>query len=334
MPFDLAFVWAMLIAVAVLLYVILDGFDLGIGILFPLFPESEDREVMMNTVAPVWDGNETWLILGGGGLFAAFPLAYATLMPAFYAPIIAMLLGLIFRGVAFEYCARSTNKRRFWEFAFCAGSTLAALCQGLMLGAFIQGIEVTGRNYSGGWFDWFTPFTLAVGFAVVAGYALLGVTWLIMKTEKELQYNLFDIAMRIAAIVFGFVLIVSLWTPFLDNDISERWFSWPNILIVSPVPLLVAGCWVLLLTSIRKKREYAPFFATLALFILSYVGFAISMFPYIVPRHYTIWQAANPPESLAFLLYGTLVLLPVILGYTAYVYWIFRGKVRPGEGYH
>ncbi len=335
MELDLAFVWTILIATSVLLYVLLDGFDLGIGILFPFFPAKEDREVMMNTIAPVWDGNETWLILGGGGLFAAFPLAYATLLPAFYAPIIAMLLGLIFRGVAFEYCVRSKEKDRpKWELSFFMGSTVAAFCQGLMLGAFIQGIEVTGRNYSGGWFDWLTPFSVTVGFAVVAAYALLGTCWLIMKTHQELQHDLFRTAMPIAAIVFAFVGIVSLWTPFLDTDIADRWFSWPNILFVAPVPLLVLGCWVLLFNSIRKRHEYYPFIATICLFILSYVGFAISMFPYLVPRHFTIWQAANPPESLSFLLYGTLALLPVILGYTAYVYWVFRGKVKAGDGYH
>jgi len=335
MVFDLAFIWAILIATAILLYVVLDGFDLGIGILFPLFPAREDRDVMMNTIAPVWDGNETWLILGGGGLFAAFPLAYATLMPAFYAPIIAMLLGLIFRGVAFEYVARAHPKdRRWWEWSFAAGSTIAAFCQGMMLGAFIQGIDVTGRNYSGGWFDWFTPFTVTVGLGVVSAYALLGLCWLIMKTTDELQYDLYRIAMPIASIVFCFVAIVSLWTPFLDTDIAQRWFSWPNIALVAPVPVLVFACWVLLFTSIKARHEYYPFLATLGLFILSYVGFAISMFPYIVPRHFTIWEAANPPESLAFLLYGTLALLPVILGYTAYVYWVFRGKVKPGDGYH
>lgn len=335
MVFDLAMIWAILIAVAILLYVVLDGFDLGVGILFPLFPLKEDRDVMMNTIAPVWDGNETWLILGGGGLFAAFPLAYATLMPAFYAPIICMLLGLIFRGVAFEYVARSTAlERRWWEFSFAIGSTIAAFCQGVMLGAFIQGIEITGRNYSGGWFDWLTPFSLTVGLAVVAGYSLLGLCWLIMKTSDELQYDLYRLAIPIAAIVFGFVIIVSLWTPFLDTDIAERWFSWPNIALVAPVPLLILGCWLLLIKSIKARHEYFPFIATLGLFILSYTGFAISMFPYIVPRHFTIWQAANPPESLAFLLYGTLALLPIILGYTTYVYWVFRGKVKPGDGYH
>lgn len=335
MIFDLAFVWTILIATAVLLYVVLDGFDLGIGILFPLFPETKDREVMMNTVAPVWDGNETWLILGGGGLFAAFPLAYSTLLPAFYAPIIAMLLGLIFRGVAFEYCVRSKDEHRhWWEWSFAAGSTTAAFCQGVMLGAFIQGIEITGRSYSGGWFDWFTPFTATVGLGVVAAYALLGTCWLIMKTEGELQYDLFRVATPIATIVFCFIGLVSLWTPFLDNDIAERWFSWPNIAFVAPVPILVFSCWVLLFTSLRSRHEYYPFIATLGLFILSYVGFAISMFPYIVPRHFTIWEAANPPESLSFLLYGTVALLPVILCYTAYVYWIFRGKVSQGDGYH
>ena len=335
MEFDLAFIWAILIAVAILLYVVLDGFDLGVGILFPLFTDKEDRDVMMNTIAPVWDGNETWLILGGGGLFAAFPLAYATLMPAFYAPIIAMLLGLIFRGVAFEFCARADESdRHWWEWSFAAGSTVAAFCQGVMLGAFIQGIEITGRAYSGGWFDWFTPFTATVGLAVVAAYALLGACWLIMKTEGELQYDMYRVTMPIATIVFGFVGIVSLWTPFLDTDIAERWFSWPNIMFVAPVPILVLGCWAVLFTSIKSRHEYYPFLSTLGLFILSYIGFAISMFPYIVPRHFTIWQAANPPESLSFLLYGTLALLPVILGYTAYVYWVFRGKVTKHDGYH
>jgi len=335
MVFDLAFIWAILIATAILLYVVLDGFDLGVGIVFPFFPEHQDRQVMMNTIAPVWDGNETWLVLGGGGLFAAFPLAYATLMPAFYTPIIVMLLALIFRGVAFEYIPRSDEKERYWwEWSFNVGSTIAAFCQGLMLGAFIQGIEVTDRHYSGGWFDWLTPFTFTVGCAVVGGYALLGTCWLIMKTTDELQFDLFKLAMPLAVVVFGFVGFVSLWTPFLDTDISHRWFSWPNIAYVSPVPILVAACAALLFASLKKRHEYYPFIATLALFILCYVGFAISMFPYIVPRHFTIWEAANPPESLSFLLYGTLILLPVILGYTAYVYWIFRGKVKPEDGYH
>lgn len=335
MVFDLAFIWAMLIAVAILAYVVLDGFDLGIGILFPFFPDRNDREVMMNTIAPVWDGNETWLILGGGGLFAAFPLAYSTLLPAFYAPIIAMLLGLIFRGVAFEYVSKSDERHRgLWEWGFALGSTLAAFCQGLMLGTFIQGIEITGRDYSGGWFDWFTPFSLTVGAAVVVGYALLGAGWLIMKTTDELQYDMFRIAKPIAKLLFGFLLAVSLWTAFLDTDIKDRWFSWPNILLVSPVPVLVGLCGLWLYQGLKNKHEYSTFLATLCLFLLSYIGFAISMFPYIVPRHFTIWQAANPPESLAFLLYGTLALLPVILGYTGYVYWVFRGKVKPGDGYH
>ncbi len=335
MEFDLAFIWAMLIAVAILAYVVLDGFDLGVGILFPFFPDQKDREVMMNTIAPVWDGNETWLILGGGGLFAAFPLAYATLMPAFYAPIIAMLLGLIFRGVAFEYVVKSHERHRgWWEFSFIAGSTVAAFCQGLMAGTFIQGIDVAGRHYAGGWFDWFTPFSVTVGFAVVAAYALLGAGWLIMKTTDELQYDLFRFARPIAIVVFAFIFVVSLWTPLLDTDIGERWFSWPNIAFVSPVPILVFLCGLWLFTALKKRHEYHPFFAALSLFLLSYIGFAISMFPYLVPRHFTIWQAANPPESLAFLLYGTVALLPVIIGYTAYVYWVFRGKVKPGDGYH
>ena len=273
--------------------------------------------------------------LRGWRSFRSFSFGICHIAPSIYAPIIAMLLGLIFRGVAFEYCAKASDEdRHWWEWSFTAGSTIAAFCQGLMLGAFIQGIEVTGRDYSGGWFDWFTPFSATVGLAVVAAYALLGACWLIMKTEGELQYDMYRVTMPIATIVFAFVGLVSLWTPFLDTDIADRWFTWPNIAFVAPVPILVLACWAVLFTSIKRKHEYYPFLSTLGLFILSYVGFAISMFPYIVPRHFTIWQAANPPESLSFLLYGTLALLPVILGYTAYVYWVFRGKVTKHDGYH
>lgn len=334
MEFDLALIWAILIGFAVLLYVILDGFDLGVGILFGVFHDQKDRTTMMNSIAPVWDGNETWLVLGGGGLFAAFPLAYAILMPAFYAPLFAMLLALIFRGVAFEYCARSKTKRYLWEAAFALGSTIAAFCQGLILGTFIQGIEIAGRQYSGGWFDWLTPFSIMAGLGVVAAYALLGLLWLIMKTKDELQYDLYRLAMPVAKIVFVFIVIASLWTPLLDTDIKQRWFSWPNIVLLSPIPVAVMACWFWLYISIAKKREVQPFLSAICLFLLSYGGFVYSLFPYLVPRHYTIWQAANPPESLAFLLYGTLALLPIILGYTAYVYWVFRGKVSAEEGYH
>jgi cytochrome bd ubiquinol oxidase subunit II len=334
MAIDLAFVWAILIAFAVLAYVMLDGFDLGIGILFPASSGPEQRDVMINSVAPVWDGNETWLVLGGGGLLAAFPLAYAVLLPALYAPLVAMLLALVLRGVAFEFRFRTTRAKLAWDCAFWGGSVLAALMQGIALGAFIQGFAVEGRAYAGGWWDWLTPFSILTGIAVAVGYALLGATWLIMKTEGALQDWCFRITLPLVAAVVGLIVIVSIWTPLLDATIAARWFGWPNIVFVSPVPLLVAGASLALYRAIQARRERLPFLLSQGLFLLSYVGLGISLYPYIVPRSITIWQAAAPPESLVFLLVGALILIPIILAYTAYAYWIFRGKVDPAGGYH
>jgi cytochrome d ubiquinol oxidase subunit II len=334
MAIDLAFVWAILIAFAVLAYVMLDGFDLGIGILFPASSGPEQRDVMINSVAPVWDGNETWLVLGGGGLFAAFPLAYAVLLPALYAPLIAMLLALVLRGVAFEFRFRTEHGKWAWDCAFWGGSVLAALAQGIALGAFIQGFAVDGRAYAGGWFDWLTPFSILTGIAVVVGYALLGATWLIVKTEGALQDWCYRVTLPLGAAVVGLIVIVSIWTPFLDSTIAARWFGWPNIVLFSPVPLLVAGASFALYRAVQTRHERLPFLLSQGLFVLSYVGLGISLYPYIVPRSITIWQAAAPPESLGFLLVGALILIPIILGYTAHAYWIFRGKVDPTGGYH
>jgi len=334
MVIDLAFVWAAIIAFAVLAYVILDGFDLGVGILFPLFPEKHDRDVMMNSVAPVWDGNETWLVLGGGGLMAVFPLAYATILPALYAPIIAMLLGLIFRGVAFEYRWRTRRWEHFWNWAFAGGSTMAAFAQGVALGALVQGIPVVNRAYAGGWWDWLTPFSVATGVALVIGYALLGSTWLVMKTYGELAVKARRLAWIAAIATLVAMGIFSLWTPFLEPLYLERWFGWPTAIFSVIVPLLVAACFVLLLTGLRNHQDARPFLAALGLFVLGYAGIGISFYPYIVPPSVTIWDAAAPDSSLWFLLAGALVLVPMILAYTAYSYWVFRGKVDPDEGYH
>jgi cytochrome d ubiquinol oxidase subunit II len=334
MAIDLPFIWAALIAFAVLAYVVLDGFDLGVGILFPFFPEKHDRDVMMNSVAPVWDGNETWLVLGGGGLMAVFPLAYATVLPALYAPIIAMLLGLIFRGVAFEYRWRTRRGEFLWNWAFAGGSTLAAFSQGLALGALVQGIPVEDRAYAGGWWDWLTPFSIVTGLAIVVGYALLGATWLIMKTQGELAEQARAIALKSAFATVAAIGIVSLWTPFLEPVYLQRWFGWPTAIFSVIVPLLVLGCLYLLLTGIQEQHDRQPFIAALGLFLLGYIGIGISFYPYMVPPSLTIWDAAAPNESLAFLLVGALVLVPIILAYTAYSYWVFRGKVDPEEGYH
>ncbi len=330
---DLPFIWAMLIALAVLMYVVLDGFDLGIGILFPAIKGERNRDVMMKSIAPVWDGNETWLVLGGGGLFAVFPLAYSVLLTAFYAPLIAMLLALVFLGVAFEFRFKDPKHKPFWDLAFVGGSTAAAFSQGIVLGAFIQGIEIEGRSYAGGWFDWLTPFSLFTGLALVLGYALLGAGWLVMKSTGALQQRVYVIMRPLALATLAAIAGVSLWTPLLNEEIAERWFSWPNIVYLSPVPLLVAAGAAGLYRAIQLKRQVQPFVLTLGLFLLSYLGLGISLYPNIIPPEVSLWVAAAPDKSLAFLLVGTLVLLPLIFAYTAYSYWVFRGKVKLDDGH-
>jgi len=331
---DLAIIWAFIIAFAVFVYIVMDGFDLGLGILFPFFPDKADRDVIMNSVAPVWDGNETWLVLGGGGLMAAFPLAYAVLMPALYTPMIAMLIGLIFRGVAFEFRWRSQRERNRWDLAFAGGSLVAALAQGIALGAILQGVHVGGRHYAGGWWDWLTPFSILTGVSLVIGYALLGASWLIMKTEGSLRDKAYQMAWVLLVAMLAAIGAVSMATPFLHIQYTQRWFTWPNIILTAPVPIAVAGVTVLLLRSLANKYDYQPFFLTLLLFLLSYAGLGISMYPYIVPQSITIWEAASPVSSQLFMLVGVAILVPLILGYTAWAYWVFRGKVRAGHGYH
>ena len=331
---DFALIWAGLIAFAVIAYIVLDGFDLGVGILFPFMPEKADRDVMMNSVAPVWDGNETWLVLGGGGLFAVFPLAYAIIMPALYAPVIAMLLGLVFRGVAFEFRWKTERGKFLWDWAFAAGSTMAAFAQGVALGALVQGIPVANRAYAGGWWDWLTPFSLLTGVALVIGYTLLGATWLVYKTVGHTQERAFRFAYVTGIATLALIGLVSLWTPFLNAEFMQRWFAWPQILFVAPVPLMVAIAAFVLFRGLRNRNERSPFFAALALFVLCFIGLLISFFPYLVPTSVTLWEAAAPEKSLVFLLVGAAVLIPVILAYTAYSYWVFRGKIDPAASYH
>lgn len=337
MQLDLSIIWAALIATAVFLYVCMDGFDLGVGILFPAVHGRDERDVMVNSVAPVWDGNETWLILGGGGLFAVFPLAYATIFPALYMPLILMLLALVFRGVAFEmrFRVESERSRLFWDRSFSWGSYVAAFWQGVCLGALVQGIEVSGRAYAGGWWDWLTPFSVLTGLALIAGYGLLGACWLIWKTEGELQTRFRVLARWLGFATLAFIAAVSIAMPFLQEAFRQRWFSWPAALYAAPVPLLVLALAWRFLLALNRREEIAPFLCALGLFLLSFVGLCISMWPMIVPPSITIWQAATAPASQMFLLIGTLFLLPLILAYTGYVYWLFRGKVTlGGPGYH
>ena len=328
----LTLIWAGIIAIAIFGYVVMDGFDLGIGILFPWLRGGDDRNTAINTIAPVWDGNETWQVLGGGGLFAAFPLAYAVIMPAVYTPLIAMLVGLILRGVSFEYRARTT-RLWIWDRAFAFGSLLAAFSQGVILGAVLQGVKVEGRAYAGGWFDWLSAFSLLTGVSVVAGYALLGACWLIYRTEHGLQDRAFALA-RVAGIVTLVAIVaISLATPFLYHDYFSRWFEPPGMYLVAPVPVLVGITAILFVKALRRRAELAPFLLALGLFFLSFTGLGISMFPWAIPGQISIYDAATAENSQIFMLVGVAIMLPIIIGYTAYAYWVFRGKVGH-DGYH
>ena len=334
MPIDLPTVWAGIIAFAVLAYVVLDGFDLGIGILFPFFPDRHERDLMTNSIAPVWDGNETWLVLGGGGLMAVFPVAYATVLPALYIPIILMLLGLIFRGVAFEFRWRTQRASHYWDYGFCIGSTIAGFTQGIALGALVQGIHIVDREYAGGWWDWLSPFSVLTGIAVVVGYALLGACWLNLKTLGDIQQKARRMATGTGVLMLVLIGVVSLWSPFINPVYFDRWFGWPTAFFSAFVPLLIAGCAFALWHGLTTDKHLQPFLAALGLFILSFVGLGISFYPYIVPGSITIEEAAAPDSSLLFLLVGAVVLVPTILAYTGYAYWVFRGKMDPDEGYH
>ena len=330
---DLTVVWAFIIAFAVFAYVVMDGFDLGIGILFPTFKAGRERDRAMNSIAPVWDGNETWLVLGGGGLFAAFPLAYAVILPATYPLIIAMLLGLVFRGVAFEYRWRDPAHQKFWDIAFSGGSFVAALAQGMTLGALLQGIEVEGRAYAGSWFDWLTPYTLLTGLGTVAGYALLGATWLIWKLDGEEQAHARKLAIRWGAATIVLMGAVSLYNITLNPEYAAHWLTAPEIYFVAPVPVVTALVALALIRSIRGTGNSAPFWLGIALFFLGMSGLGVTIWPNVVPPTITIWDAAAPVRSQEFMLVGVALTLPLIIAYTVWAYWVFRGKVGE-EGYH
>nr|WP_294865325.1 cytochrome d ubiquinol oxidase subunit II [uncultured Pseudogulbenkiania sp.] len=332
---DLSLIWAGIIALGVFIYVMLDGFDLGIGILFPFFPNESERDVMMNTVAPVWDGNETWLVLGGAGLFAAFPVVYSAVLSALYLPLILMLVGLIFRGVAFEIRAKSNRTRHWWDLAFIAGSAGATFFQGVALGAYIQGIPVVNREFAGGGFDWLSPFSLFTGLGLLVTYAVLGCGWLIIKTEGELQRKMFVLMRPLTALLLVMIALVSLATLLVDPAIAGRWFSLPNLFYLMPVPVAVGVCVWGIFHVVNQRWEKAPYFLSLTITALGYIGFLISIWPHMIPPSVTLWEAAAPHSSQAFALVGALIIIPIILVYTALGYWVFRGKVRAGDGgYH
>ncbi len=334
MSIDFVPLWAILLGIAVFFYVLLDGFDLGVGILYGLASDGTTRNLIMNSIAPVWDGNETWLVFGGLGLLAAFPLAFSIIIPAVYFPILIMLLALAFRGVSFEFRNRDATHATLWDYTFCFGSLIATFAQGIVLGAYIQGFKVYGRHFVGSSFDCFTWFSLFTGLALIFGYALLGAAWLVLKTEGKLQNTARQQGRWCFIAVVIAIGVVSLWTPFSHPEIAHRWFSWPNTAYLLPVPIVTLAIMLFEWWALGNESEIAPFIGAIGLFIISYLGIIISLFPMIVPHYFTLWQAASAPETQIFLLVGTMFLLPVILMYIGWSYWVFRGKVRAHIGYH
>lgn len=327
--------WFAVIGFGVLMYVMLDGFVLGIGILAPFAEDEEQLDLMMNTAAPIWDGNETWLVLGGAGLLAAFPKAYAVLLSALYLPVLLLVMALVFRGVAFEFRFKAQRSRWLWSVAFCLGSLLATFAQGVILGALVQGIPLVDGHFQGGAFTWFTPFVMLTGAALVSGYALLGSTWLILKTEGRVQVLARQFTRPLVVAVITAMGLVSSWLPFLDSRLMARWFSDGNFWWLSPVPLLTLLVAAALWCSVKRPgRDLSPFLLSMSFFVLGFAGLVLGMWPYLLPPAMTLWQAAAPASSLSFTLVGLVLLLPLILGYTAWSYRVFRGKVQPGVGYH
>jgi cytochrome bd ubiquinol oxidase subunit II len=325
---DLVPIWTLLLAFTVAYYVLFDGFDLGVGMLYRLAPRAAWRPIIMRSILPVWDGNETWLVLGGLGLLGAFPLAFTIIIPAVYFPVIIMLLALVFRGVAFEFRFKSPLAQRFWDAGFSIGSAIATLAQGVVLGTFIQGFNVSGRQFAGSSLDWVSLFAALTAVSLVFGYGLLGAGWLIMKTDGELQaWSRRAARVCLVGVVLA-IVAVSIWTPLLNERVAHRWFSLPNLFWLLPIPVLTALVAISIWLAVDRDNEFWPLLGAVLLFLLSFLGIAVSLWPFIVPYQYTLWQAAADESTQAFLLIGTLLLIPLILVYTAWSYWVFRGKVR------
>jgi len=330
---DLVHIWVLLVGLVIILYVILDGFSLGAGILFLASENDSQRDLIMGSIAPVWDANQTWIVFGGGALFAAFPTTYSVLFSALYIPLLTFLFGLIFRGVAFEFRVNS-EKKSAWDYAFSWGSLVATFAQGLTLGAYISGIKTSGGSFAGGPFDWFSPFSVMVGVALVFGYSLLGATYLVMKTDGVVKNRAYRQAFRAALIVAAFMIVVSIWTPLHNPEIAGRWFSIPRLYFIWIFPLLGIFSFIALMGSLKKRSEKGPFFYSILLFFSAYVGLQTAVYPNAILPDITIYQAAAQNETLLFTLWGVVIVLPVVLAYIIYSYWVFRGKVVKDLGYH
>lgn len=328
----LPLIFFLLLGLIVLVYVVLDGFDLGIGILFPFTSDEKERDVMMNSIAPVWDGNETWLVFGGAMLYGAFPKVYGLLLPVLYMPIMLMLIGLIFRGVSFEFRFKAKKSKPIWNWSFAISSVVATFFQGVILGAFVQGFSMEGASLSPAKLTWLTPFSLCTGVALICGYALLGASWMIIKSKGLLQTKMIHYARGLLVLVSMFLIFVSIWTPLHSREIFERWYTFPNIVYLSPLPLIAVFCIYKIWQNLNKKSEYKPFYYTIIVFLCAYLGIGVSVYPYLIPNKITIWQAAAPDSTLMFILIGVAVMLPILLAYTLYAYHLFKGKAS--ENYH
>jgi len=328
---DLVTIWSCLLGLAIILYVVLDGFSLGIGLLFPSARDEKERDALMNSIAPLWDMNQTWLVFGGGALFIAFPLIYGVVFSALYVPLLTFIFGLIFRGVTFEFRANATRKRP-WNRAFFSGSVVAVMSQGLTLGGIISGIAVEGDHFAGGPLDWLNPFSMMVGFALITGYILLGSTYLIIKTTGRVQERAYTQAFWSAWAVLGFMVLVTIWTPLYYPSALTNWLSPPRIYFIWTFPLLGLAAFYELIKSLKVRREIFPFACSVVFFFAGYLGLIASIYPYVVPPSITLQEAAAQRETLRFSLWGAVITLPVVLGYIIYSYSVFRGKVGT-EGY-
>ena len=330
---DVTFAWAAIIALGLFMYVILDGFDLGVGMIFPFFPDDGERDMMMRTIAPVWDGNETWLVLGGAALYAAFPTAYSIILSALYLPIVFMLICLIFRGVSFEIRSKAKRTKNVWNLAFMLGSAGAAFFQGVILGSYLQGIPISEGRFSGEPFFWIQPFSLLTGLGLMSTYALLGATWLVTKTDGDLQRRLHKLSRPLTIILLIFILAVSCLTPLSDTHIANRWFSPELLHRLIPIPFLVAIAAFGMFRAVVRRRPLIPFVMALALAIMGYIGLLVSVWPYAIPYSLTLIDAAAPRSSQVFALIGAIIILPIIIAYTTAGYWVFRGKVGKSDTY-
>lgn len=335
MNFDLSIIWFVIIVFGTIMYIVMDGFDLGVGILMPIAKDMSERDTMVNTVAPVWDGNETWLVLGGAALYGAFPLAYSIILDSLSIPLTLMLVCLIFRGVAFEFRLKAFNHHQlFWERAFVLGSIGAAFCQGIVVGSVVQGFAVQNQNFVGSPWDWLAPFPIFCGLALVITYALLGATWLVMKTENRIQQHCYTIAMKLLALLIICIALVSIWTVLSHPNIGIRWFSAPHCKFLWSLPVLTLASVLWAYRALALKKESAPFFACLLIVLLGFIGLGVSIWPSIIPPDISIWQASAPEKSQSFMLVGALFILPFILAYIFWSYYVFNGKVKSGEMFH